>query len=248
MIAGVLCVIALVKYLSSAEENEFTGETQFVSLTKEQEIALGYNSMSQMIKQFGGLYPDQELQLKLDQIGQKLLEGTEAQHSGYKFDFHLLADDETVNAFALPGGPVFITYALFSRLENEDQLAGVIGHEIGHVLARHSSERIEKQKLTEGITGAAVVAAGDYNTAQAAALIGNVINMKYGRDQELQSDDIGVLMMLQTGYNPEEMIGVMKILAEASGGNAPAEFMSTHPNPDNRIERIKESIQKYRNL
>ncbi|MCI5056102.1 MAG: M48 family metalloprotease [Flavobacteriales bacterium] len=246
MIAAGIAIFALFKYCAKADFNEITGETQYVSLNQEQEIALGYQSVPRMIQQYGGLYQDDALQNKIDKIGKYLVENSPAATSGYKFDFHLLADEKTVNAFALPGGPVFITYALYKRLENDDQLAGVLGHEIAHVLARHSSERIAKMELTEGLTGAAVAAAGDYNTAQAAALIGNVVNMKYGRDQELESDDLGIRFMLSSGYKPEEMIGVMEILDEASSGNAPAEFMSTHPSPENRIEKIKASIEKYR--
>ncbi|MCL4149191.1 UNVERIFIED_CONTAM: hypothetical protein GTU68_031950, partial [Idotea baltica] len=121
-----------------------------------------------------------------------------------------------------------------------DQLAGVLGHEIGHVVARHSAERIAKSGLIEGLTGAAVIASGDYGTSQMAQLIGQTINMKYGREQELQSDELGVRFMCRAGYNPEALEEVMAILAEASGGQGPPEFQSTHPSPENRVERIRE--------
>lgn len=236
------------KYYSNTQVNPFTGEEQRVgSITPEQEIALGLQSAPKMIQQYGGLHPDQRAQAFLDQIGARLVSGTTARASGYQFDFHLLADPRTVNAFALPGGQTFITAALFNRLENEDQLAGVMGHEIGHVLARHGAERIAKTEFIQGLTGAAVIASGDYNTAQAAQMIGNLINMKYGRDQELESDDIGVRLLIESGYQPEEMIGVMKILEEASGGQRQPEFYSTHPSPENRVEKIREAIEKYRN-
>lgn len=166
----------------------------------------------------------------------------------YQYDFHLLADPNVINAFALPGGQVFITAALFNQLENEDQLAGVFGHEVGHVVARHGAERIAKEELTQGLTGAAVIASGDYNTAQAAQMIAGLISMKYGREQESQSDDLGVRFMTESGYNPEALIGVMQILEKASSGNQQPEFLSTHPSPANRIEHIKESIAKYKDL
>ncbi|MGB5462957.1 MAG: M48 family metallopeptidase, partial [Aureibaculum sp.] len=152
---------------------------------------------------------------------------------------------EAINAFALPGGQIFITYALFSKLENEDQLAGVLGHEIGHVVGRHSAERIAKQGLTQGIISGVMVGS-DGNAGQMAAMIANVVNMKYGRGDELESDDLGVRFMLKAGYRPEEMIGVMEILKTAAGPNRTPEFQSTHPDPENRIEKIKEAIQKYR--
>jgi predicted Zn-dependent protease len=147
-----------------------------------------------------------------------------------------------VNAFALPGGQVFITDALASRLETEGQLAGVFGHEIGHVVARHGAQRIAKSQLTNGLIGAVAVASEDQRTAMMAAMIGQLVNMKYGRNDELESDRIGVKMMADAGYDPRAMIRVMEVLAEASKGGAPPEFFSTHPNPENRIGRIQEAI------
>lgn len=135
-------------------------------------------------------------------------------------------------------------------METEGQLAGVMAHEIGHVIARHSSQQIAKQRLTEGLTGAAVIAAYDPDnpsssqSAQVALLIGQLVNMKFGRDDELQSDRLGVQFMAVAGYDPRSMIQVMEVLAAASEGNAPPEFFSTHPNPDNRITRIEEAIEE----
>lgn len=246
IIALIFAAISVFKYFSNSQYNDITGETQRVSLTIDQEIALGLQSAPKMIEQHGGLFPDASLQNKVKQVGQKLIENSQVRLTDYQFDFHLLADAQTVNAFALPGGQIFITAALANRLQNEDQLAGVLGHEIGHVVARHGAERIAKQQLTQGLTGAAVIAAGDYSTAQAAQMIAGVINMKYGRDQELDSDDLGVRFMMKAGYDPREMVGVMKILKEASGGGGgQPEFFSTHPDPENRMEKIMESIEKY---
>ena len=246
LIAAVIVAFTVVKYCSQSQENPLTGETQYVSLTPQQEIALGLQSAPQMIQQHGGLHPDQQAQAFVDMVGNRLIENSVIKSSEYQFDFHLLADPRSINAFALPGGQVFITAALFDQLQNEDQLAGVIGHEIAHVIERHSAERISKQELTQGLTGAAVIAAGDYSTAQAAQMISNVINMSYGRDQELESDDWGVRIMLEAGYDPEEMITVMEILKKSAGPNRQPEFMSTHPDPENRAGKIREAIKKYR--
>jgi predicted Zn-dependent protease len=125
----------------------------------------------------------------------------------------------------------------------------VLGHEVGHVVARHSAEQIAKAQLTEGLTGAAVIAAYDPNnpasagSAQVAALIGQLISLKFSRNDELEADKLGVCFMNDTGYDPQEMVGVMQILQSASQGNQPPEFMSTHPDPGNRITRIQEDIQ-----
>ena len=214
-------------------------------MTTDEEVAIGLQSAPQMAQQHGGLYPDQNYQKLVDQVGQKLVNNSVARQTNYRYDFHLLRDPETINAFALPGGQIFITYALFAKLENEDQLAGVLGHEIGHVVGRHSAERMAKQGLTQGILSGVAVGF-DPSTAQGAAAIANVINMSYGREDELESDDLGVKFMMDAGYNPAELIGVMKILKEAAGPNRIPERLSSHPNPENRIEKIKEAINKYR--
>ncbi len=111
-------------------------------------------------------------------------------------------------------------------------------------MGRHSAERIAKDGLTQGILSGVAVGV-DPSAAQGAAAVAQLINMKYGRDDELQSDDLGVQFMIQAGYNPEALIGVMKILKDAAGPNRAPEFQSTHPDPENRIEKIRQAIEKY---
>ena len=245
IIGLVFAAFALFSYFSSKSFNPVTGEDQYISITPEQEIALGVQSVPQMIDQHGGLYQDIALQNYVDKVGYSLLRSNpQMKELPWEYEFYLLKDPRTINAFALPGGQVFITYALFSKLKTEGQLAGILGHEIGHVVARHSAQRIAKSKLTQGLTGAVMAASGDYGSAQMAAMIGQIINMKYGRDDELESDKFGIILMSNAGYDPRSMIGVMQILAEAGGGSRQPEFFSTHPNPDNRIGRIKETINE----
>ncbi len=246
LIAALFAGYALIKYYSSTQVNEITGEKQHIgTITKEQEMALGMEGAPHMAQQYGGLYPDERTQSFVKQVGHKIVDNSTAQQAGYQFDFYLLADPNVINAFALPGGQVFITQALFSKLANEDQLAGIFGHEIGHVIARHGAVRMAKDELTQGLTGAAVIAAGDYNSSQGIQMIANMIGLKYGRDQELQSDDLGVRFMYEAGYDPRAMIQVMEILKAAGGPNRQPEFQSTHPDPENRIEKIQAAIEKY---
>src|SRR5690606_40392661 len=103
-----------------------------------------------------------------------------------------------------------------------------------------------KQELSQDITGAAGVAGGDANSDNSARVVANMVNMKYGREDELESDELGVRFMAESGYNPEALIGVMDILEQASGGSQVPEFQSTHPSPENRREKIREAIEKYR--
>jgi len=236
-----IVAFAFIKRCSSKEENRYTGRVQTINMSAEQEIAIGLQSTPEIAQQYGGLYPDERLQSYVDKVGNKLVQNSMARETPYQYDFHLLADDQTINAFALPGGPVFITYALFKQL-NEAQLAGVLGHEIGHVIGRHSAERIAEGEFWQTLsTGASV----GVDLGGLVGGIGQNTLLTNGRDDELESDDLGVLFMIRSGYQPEEMIKVMEILKAAAGPNRAPEFQSTHPDPENRIEKIRESIEKY---
>ena len=235
------------KYFTNTQMNPVTGESQRVQWSPEEEVQLGLQSAPQMAQQHGGLHPDQRAQEFLDQVGQKLVQSSIASQSGYPYDFHLLRDDQVVNAFALPGGQCFITAALFDKLANEDQLAGVIGHEIGHVIERHGAERMAKTGFIQGIIQSVMIGSGgDHSIAQIANVVGNYANMKYGRDQELESDKWGVQLMLDAGYDPNALIGVMDILEESSGGSRTPEWQSSHPSPDNRRANIRALIEQYK--
>ena len=244
LMALVVAAFALFSYYSSKEYNPVTGEDQYIALTPSQEIALGLQAIPEMTQMHGGEYRDQDLQDYVDEVGFRIVDNSAARETEWDFEFTLLHDPKTVNAFALPGGPMFITKALYDRLETEGQLAGVLGHEIGHVVARHSAQRIAKANLSQGLIEAVVVASGDARSAQLAQMVGQMVNMKYGREDELQSDLLGVQFMVEAGYDPRALIAVMAILEDASGGAAPPEFMSTHPNPGNRAERIEEAINQ----
>lgn len=235
---------------TTSYENEFTGRTQRLAFaTPEEEIKLGLQSAPMMIRQMGGQSRDAQAQALVDRVGAKLVQSTLARETPYRFEFHLLADRQTVNAFALPGGQIFITEALFRLFKNEDQLAGVLGHEIGHVVGRHSNEQMATSKLWSGLAQGAGVLLSDGQGGggqQIAQVVANMRVMKYGRDDELESDDLGVRFLIEAGYNPEALVGVMEILANASKGSNQPEFMSTHPAPENRVERIRAAIAKYR--
>jgi beta-barrel assembly-enhancing protease len=245
----VIAAVSLFTYFSNQSENIITGETQHIDITHEQEIALGLQAAPEIASQFGGLDSNEADRALVEQVGQHIVTTSIAGQTPYQFDFHLLADTQTINAFALPGGQIFITRALFDRLSHEGELAGILGHEIGHVVARHSAEHIAKARLTEGLTGAAVIASYDPNNpssagaAQMAIIIGQLVNLKYGREDELESDFLGVCFMEEAGYDPSHLIQVMEVLAEAGGESRQPEFLSTHPDPGNRIGRIQAAIQ-----
>lgn len=237
----VIVAFALVQRCSNKEENPYTGRVQNINMSADQEIAIGLQSAPEIAQQYGGLYPDKRFQTLVDAVGSRLVNNSIARETPYQYEFHLLADDRTINAFALPGGQIFITYALFKQL-NESQLAGVLGHEVGHVIGRHSAERIAETNFWKTVAMGASVGA---DAGSIVAGIGQNTLLTNGREDELESDDLGVLFMIQSGYEPEEMIQVMKILKKAAGPNRVPEFQSTHPDPENRIEKIRQAIEKY---
>jgi predicted Zn-dependent protease len=243
ILGAIIAIISIISYVASRSFNPVTGENQYLSLTPDQEIALGLQSEPEMVQEFGGLSSNQQDQDLVDKVGQTIVSRSVAHTTPWQFDYNVLADPETVNAFALPGGPIFITEALLSQLTTEDEVAGVLSHETIHVLARHSAQQIASSDLTNGLLGAISVASGDASTTQTAAMVAQLIGLRYSREDETQADTLGVCLMIASGYNPQGMVEVMQVLQNASGGASGPEFLETHPNPENRIVQIQNAIQ-----
>ena len=246
MAAGIM-LFSVVSYYSSGTVNPVTGEKQLVGgLTPAQEVEIGRSAAYQMIQQHGGITSDSRAGSQMAQLGKRIENALyqRLQRDGipmpYTFDFHLLADRRAINAFALPGGQIFITEALYNRLTHPGQLVGVLGHEIGHVIERHGVERMAQGGFFQRIAGAAGVAGGGRSSAGLANAALNSIGMSYGRQAELESDRWGVLLTAQAGFDPRAMLGVMDVLDAASGGKGPPEMMSTHPKPANRKAYIQD--------
>lgn len=250
LIALAVAAFSFITYYCNRQTNPVTGEEQHVNMTTEQEIALGLQAAPQMAQQYGGLHPDQQASAAVKRIGAALVQASKANQSPYQFDFHLLADEQTINAFALPGGQVFITAGLLKSMKSEGQVAGVLAHEIGHVIGRHSAEQLAKSQLTQGLAGAATIAAYDPDSpgssmgkAAVAAAIAKVVSLRFGREDELESDRLAVQYTADAGYDPRAMIQVMQILEQAGGDQSRGpEFMSTHPNPGNRVSVLEQEI------
>lgn len=252
LIAAIIAIFALVSYYGRGkDENKITGEQERVAFGEEaDEVVLGLQAAPEMVQMHGGPSGDRGAQAIVSRVGNELLDGldkklrADGRANPYRenFKFTLLNDPNTVNAFALPGGQVFITAALYSDLETEGQLAGVLGHEIGHVIERHGNKRMAQNQLFQGLAAAGGVAGGDQQSAQMAQAVAQMVQMKYGRGDELESDKWGVRLTYLAGYDPRAMIGVMEVLDKASAGAAPPEFFSTHPKPANRVAYIKEVI------
>ncbi|MBD2768980.1 M48 family metalloprotease [Hymenobacter sp. BT664] len=249
IIALIVAAVSLFGYYFNTSKNEVTGETQHVNMSADQEIALGLQAAPAMAAQYGGESPDARAAAAVREVGQKIIASTKAGQTPYKFQFHLLADDQTINAFALPGGQVFITQGLLKKLTSEAQLAGVLAHEVGHVVGRHSAAQVAKANLTQGLAGAATIASYDPDSpgrsaakAAVAAAIAKVIGLRFGREDELEADKLAVDFTPQAGYDPRTMIQVMQMLAQQGGRSATPEFLSTHPDPGNRISYLQQEI------
>jgi predicted Zn-dependent protease len=226
-------------------QNQITGRKQFVAMSPAEEVKVGRESAPEVIKQLGGLDPSPRAQAFVAEVGRKVVVRSGAAASGYPFEFRVLADPKTVNAMALPGGQVFITRGLLDKLENEAQLAGVLGHEVGHVVARHASQHLAKaQAANVGLAILAILTTDKEKPDQAnravsvAAVGAQLLTLKYGREDELESDALGVRFMAEAGYDPRAMEGVMGVLKRL-GGQRQLEWLSTHPDPGHREERIR---------
>jgi beta-barrel assembly-enhancing protease len=250
--ALILAVIGIAMYLFETQVNPVTGKRQHIAMSVDQEKALGLQAAPEMAAKMGGvLGPDRDPRAALvSEVGRRIVRDSDASRSPYvgNFHFYLLNDPETVNAFALPGGQVFITAGLFDRLENEAQLAGVLGHEIGHVVNRHTAEQMAKSRLGQMLTLAVGVGAsgGDdrgRNAQMIAALVNQVTQLRFSREDESEADRFGIQYMAQSGYDPTAMLDVMRILKEESKRNRQPEFLATHPLPETRLEEIQALLQ-----
>lgn len=187
-----------------------------------------------------GLVPDASLQAYVQELGSALAASSERPDLPWTFR---VLDDPLINAFALPGGFIYVTRGIMAHFESEAELAGVLGHEIGHVTARHSVNQISKAQLAQVGLGVGMILAPELQQFQGLAGASlQLLFLKFGRDDERQADELGVRYMSRVGYDPGQLGGVMAMLGEVSreGGGGPPEWLSTHPNPANREAAILE--------
>lgn len=208
----------------------------------EQDVEIGRQVAAQIRAQVD-VVDNRELQLYVSSLGRRLSSPREA--GGYPYNFTLI-NDRRINAFALPGGPVFVHSGLIQAAENESQLAGVLAHEIAHVALRHATHQASKATLVQipAAIGGAVI--GEATTLAQLAQLGlgfgfNSLLLKYSRDGEREADALGARLMSRAGYNPVEMARFFETLESRGGSRAP-EFLSSHPNPGNRIRAVQAEV------
>jgi predicted Zn-dependent protease len=223
------------------------GPTQFRPgfnlFSKQQDVQLGQESAAQVRKQMP-VINDPTLTRYVNEVGKRLAKSQEAQASGFPFSFEVVADP-SINAFALPGGPMFINTGLLRAVDNEAQLAGVMGHEMSHVILRHGTNQASKAQLIQlpAILGSAV--AGNSMLGQLTQLgIGlgaNSVLLKFSRGAETQADLMGSHLMAEAGYDPVQMA---KFFEKLNTGQQAPEFLSDHPNPGNREKAIQQEASR----
>ena len=239
-----VAVTALVLLAPGCATNPATGQRQLSLIGEEQEIAMGREADRQVVAQLG-LYPDEDLQRYVEGIGRKLAAASERPDLPWTFR---VVDDPVINAFALPGGFIYVTRGILTHFDNEAQLAAVLGHEIGHVTGRHSVERVSKAQLAQlGLGVGAILQPEIANYADLAQTGLSLLFLKYSRDDEREADTLGLRYMSRDRYAAAEMAEVFSLLdrvsAAAGGGRIPG-WLATHPAPANRRERIAEEIAR----
>ena len=217
----------------------------FNLFSKEQDVQVGQENAAQVRKQMT-VIKDPVLTDYVNRVGKRLVSAQEAQESGFPFTFEVVADP-SINAFALPGGPMFINTGLLRAVDNEAQLAGVMGHEMSHVILRHGTNQASKSKLIElPAVLASQMAGGSMMGKLAQVGIGlgaNSVLLKFSRSAESQADLMGSHLMSEAGYNPIEMARFFEKL-NAEGGQRAPQFLSDHPNPENREKAIEQEITR----
>lgn len=243
--------LALIGLLAGCETAPVTGREQLILIPESQDAQLGLTAYQEILAK-STISRDPRYNWQVKQVGRRIAEVSP--HPEFDWQFTVI-EDEQPNAFALPGGKVGVNTGIFKVAKNEDQLAAVMAHEIGHAIARHGSERITHQLLIQG--GLAALGAtvstqtedADQYVQLAAAAATLAVVLPFTRKQESEADHIGLLYMAQAGYDPRQAIDLWQNF-ESLGGDRPLEFLSTHPSPGTRIQRLQalmpEALAVYR--
>jgi predicted Zn-dependent protease len=259
-----LSALSLLSACGSAVVNPVSGQTERSVMSEEQEVAEGQKGHQQVLQEYG-VYPNPAVQEYVNALGQRL--AAQSHRANLQWHFTVL-DSPEINAFALPGGYVYVTRGIMAYMESEADLAGVIGHEIGHVTARHGAQRATSQQQaglgvfaasllgvlleSQGVAGAGQMA-GQVSQNLAAGYIAS-----YGREQELQADVLGAEYLSRNRYDPHNMVDVITVLknqerfaadqAKAEGKPAPtgAGWLASHPSNDQRLQQIQQSASQYK--
>ncbi len=239
LIAAVLLAVSL----SGCAVNPVTGQRQFVFFSESQEIQLGRDADRDIVQSLG-VYESPELEEFVEEVGRRMAQGSERPNLPWTFR---VLDDPTVNAFALPGGYIYLTRGILAHLTSEAEVAGILGHEIGHVTARHGVVRVSRAQLAQVGLGAATILAPELRPFEGMVGAGvQLLFLSNSRSDERQADELGIRYMNSVGYDPRELAQVFRMLARASGaqdGDRIPGFLSTHPDPLDRRNEVLQQVE-----
>ncbi len=249
---------AAFRWFASAEIDPYTGEKAHYGTSAEQDVQMGaqaFNEMMTQAAQQGAIVPpNQQISQQVTQIAQRLIAKVPAvaadlaaankqpvpdSYKNFQWDVKVIQSDEE-NAFCLPGGKMAVFTGLVPVAKNQDGMAVVMGHEIAHALLRHSSQRMAQQQAVQIGAMGAQMGGVDPGLVNAGAQYG--LLLPYGRNQESQADQVGLMLAAAACYNPEEAVPLWERMSQIGGGKRPPEFASTHPDPANRIQRLKQMM------
>ncbi len=244
IILSTITFVLVISLFNSCAVNPVSGKRQLALMSEADEIALGVQSDPQIIAEYG-LYPDSGIQRFIREKG---LEMAKISHRpDLNWQFRVL-DSDAINAFAVPGGFVYFTRGILTHMNNEAQFAGVLGHEIGHITARHSISQQSQGLLTQlGLIAAIIISPEVAQFANELSQGAQLLNLKFSRDDETQSDKLGVDYSSKVGYDAREMAKFFLTLqrSQPKGTSGLPEFLSTHPDPGNRFEKVTQMANKY---
>lgn len=230
--------VVLLLFVNSCAVNPVTGKRDLMLISEERELAMGAESDPGVIAYFG-LYEDEKLQNFINVKGKEMAAISHRSHLDFKFR---ILDSPVINAFAVPGGYVYFTRGILAHFNNEAEFAGVLGHEIGHVTARHSAKQYSKQLFYQGLFVVGMVASKEFRQfSDAASQSLGLLFLKFSREDETESDHLGVEYSTRVGYDAKEMANFFKTLdrmGQQSGSERVPDFLSTHPNPADRFENV----------
>jgi predicted Zn-dependent protease len=229
--------------LVTCATNPVTGKKELSFVSDSQEISMGKEYAGQVVQEMGA-YPDSSVQRYVSALGKELAAGTERPKLPWTFT---VMDDPQVNAFALPGGYIFITRGIMTHMNSEAELATVVGHEIGHVTARHSVQQMTRQQLAQiGLVAGAIASSKVAENIGAISQGLGVLFLKYSRDDESQADGLGFRYALNDNYDVRRMVDMFQVLqrVSATAGQRIPEWQSTHPDPGNRIEATEARLKR----
>jgi predicted Zn-dependent protease len=247
-ILGVIATLAAALLLSGCATTPYTDRTQLMLVSADSARQMADETAQQILKEEPVSNDPQYVQ-PVQEIGRRIAEV--ADRPEYAWEFHVIAKPDTVNAFALPGGKVFVYTGLIELSENNDQLAAVIGHEVAHAIARHGSERMSQQLMAQvGYQAAAAAVGAKSGAAMQAFQVGYGLTTQVGvllpfsRKHEHEADKIGMILMAKAGYNPEAAIEFWRRMSQKSDGESPPAFLSTHPTNEDRIAALQDFLPR----